>query len=217
MNNFFEFTLTFKIPEELTIPPITAQIESIEIATTGAIANLPSGMAYSCNPPTCIFTPMDTIACLRIFGTPDDAADLGSNPLTITTMIKNNILDQSIDFPNDDFEGADGVYDLFVFDENSAECLGVSATDILRSNVSLKNNPNPFSYRTTIEIESRVNEAYQFEVFDLLGQRVHAEMVQVVEGTNQFEFDGSHLANGMYLYTVGNQDAKISSKMLVNR
>ena len=220
LNTFYEFTLTFKVPPTLTIPPLTVEIDSIVIATTGALQqsepSVPGGISYVCNPPTCVFTPEDTIACAKIFGTP---TEINEFLLKIQTNIYHNFspFPVPITFPSNDIEGADGEYRLVVLAEGSPECSSTSATEILRSKVSLKNVPNPFSYYTNIEIESRVNEDFMFEVHDLLGQKVHAVKVQLIEGTNQFEFDGSNLSNGMYIFSIGNEEAKISSKMFINR
>ena len=56
-----------------------------------------------------------------------------------------------------------------------------------------------------------------FRVFDLVGNEVHREVISINEGLNNHEFDGSRLANGIYMYTLEKDGALVSDKMIINR
>ena len=43
-------------------------IDSVAVALTGAISNLPTGVTYVCDPPSCRFRPQ-TLGCIRLTGT----------------------------------------------------------------------------------------------------------------------------------------------------
>jgi hypothetical protein len=81
----------------------------------------------------------------------------------------------------------------------------------------VKNAPNPFTNETTITVESLMPGDFQFEVFDILGQRVHARVVSLDAGINEFTFDGGQLPNGSYFYNIGNRDGKVSRRLVIGR
>ena len=216
INEPFEFVITVKVPPDVFFAGFLINIDSITIETTGAVANLPDGMSYACNPPTCVLVPEDTLSCIVIFGTPNNPADIGTSDILINatgftdfpTPLPITLPDNTGQFP-----GAAGNYFLEVREEG--ECTTTNTRDYLNEQISLGNNPNPFSYETMIEVTSLSREALNFEVFDLLGKRVYLEKVTILPGTNQIPFDGSQLQNGIYNYSFSNGESRVSSKMIV--
>jgi len=71
----FDFTLTFAVPSDTTIPgfPLTLNIDSVRLDD---LLDLPPGLTYSCNPTTCAI-PGGTAGCVRITGTPTTAGTFG--------------------------------------------------------------------------------------------------------------------------------------------
>lgn len=216
INTPFDFVLTFKIPNSFVYNGATVDLYYIEIAPTGAVGGLPIGLKYGCNPDTCVFTPADTIACLNIYGTATSANSVGVYPLTIQTMIATNFGILPITFPTPFIPGADGEYNLILGEEGGATCL-VGTDDYITKNIRVTNYPNPFSTSTTIEINSKVNERLDFRVFDLLGNVVHQRTVEIFEGQNNLEFDGTYLANGIYTFNLSNKLGTITRKIVVSR
>jgi hypothetical protein len=216
INAPYEFVLTFVIPETVTISTLELFLDSIVIAEEGAVGGLPVGFNYSCNPGNCVFTPGDTIACLVIYGTATDANTPGVYPLTITTNIYTNLIDQEVTFPSPLIPGADGEYNLTLEEEGASTCF-VGTNDYLTKNIRISNNPNPFGSSTNFELNSKVDETLQFRVFDMLGNLVHFREVEIFQGFNNFEFDGTALSNGIYTYTLSNKTAVISKKMVISR
>lgn len=215
INEPYEFIITVKVPASVTIGGFQLAIDSVSVATTGAVQDLPEGMSYACNPPTCVLLPEDTLSCIVLFGTPTNTADIGIKDITLNATVHTNFISQPIILPDNtgQFPGADGNYFLEVLEEGA--CTVTSTRDYLNQQISLVNTPNPFGYETMIEVTSLSREELTFEVFDLVGKRIHTEQVTILAGTNRIPFDGSQLQNGIYTYSFSNGDARVSSKMVV--
>lgn len=187
-------------------------IDSVGIAASGAIGNLPAGLQYSCEPPNCVFYP-GTLGCILMYGTPSAAnAAPDTLDLTITATVFTPLIDIPIGFPG---QAAPGNHYYLILNE-AGNC-ATNASDLNSPVSSLKSVPNPFSTQTYIEVESRNGGMFQFEVFDLLGQRVYREDIRLVEGSNRFTFEAGDLANGTYFYTVGNREGKTTKMFVVSK
>ena len=221
INTDYEFIFTFKVPPTFEFAGAMLGLDSISVDTTAvanAVSGLPAGLSWGCNPPNCVFDPIvDSLGCLVIFGMPTDANMPGDFPLEIATTIHTSFTDLNLSFPNSTIPNADGDYTISVFAEGSAECMPTSTQDLFESQFSLKTNPNPFSDYTTIEIMAGTDGNLRFSVADLLGKQLHTESIRVFNGQNNFEFDGSSLAGGIYIYTIENEFGKVSQKMLIQR
>ena len=188
------------------------QLLNVTVATTGAISNLPVGLTYSCDPPNCVFNAA-TLGCIRIFGTPTaanmapDTFDLG-----ISTTVNTLIGGIPLIFPGQ----LPGNNHYYLILRTAADCM--SGTYDQNSNLgTIKNVPNPFDSETTIAVESLVSGDFQFEVFNLVGQRVHSRTIRLDAGVNEFIFDGSELPNGSYFYSIGNRDGKVARRLVIAR
>lgn len=208
--------LTLEVPATLTVSGITAGLNSASIATTGAITNLPAGITYACDPPNCVFN-TGTLGCLVLYGTPNMAKP--TLPDTVELKIKASVsttlfpVPIAIDIPG---PVVPGNYYLIV-KPAGAVCATTPVFDPVTRIESMKNTPNPFTGQTMISVESLESGEFLLEVFDLLGQRIHAQKVRLTEGSNQFTFDASHLANGTYVYSLSNGgNARASKRMVVN-
>jgi len=219
VNTPYYFTWTIKIPESVTIACFTATIDSIIVEETGAIVDLPAGMEYSFNPAQGVFVPADSLACITIFGSPE-VANTYDLKIAMTIYSQDLILignPQVVTLPDPLFPQADGNYYLEVIDEGSPDCFVDSADDLLAESFSIRNLPNPFSNHTYVEIVAEYSDDLIFRVFDLVGNEVHREVISINEGLNNHEFDGSRLANGIYMYTLEKDGALVSDKMIINR
>lgn len=83
-----------------------------------------------------------------------------------------------------------------------------------------QNYPNPFNPTTNIEFQIADAGFVTLKVYDVLGRRV-ATLVDEVEqpGSHEVQFDGSHLASGVYFYRIEeigiNGDRLISVRKMV--
>lgn len=187
---------------------------NVSVATTGAVTNLPDGLTYACDPPNCVF-PAGSLACIVLYGTPTtanmapDTFDLG-----ISANVKTVLFDLPLNFPN---TGLPNVPEQHYYLILKGEQGQVGTHDFGSQFTALKNAPNPFSGQTLITAESLVAGEFQFEVFDLLGLRVHTQTVRLETGQNQFNFEAGNLANGTYFYTLGNREGRATRRFVVAR
>jgi len=93
----------------------------------------------------------------------------------------------------------------------------IGTYDVGSQFTALKNAPNPFSGQTLITAESLVAGEFQFEVFDLLGLRVHTQTLRLEVGLNEFTFEANNLPNGTYFYTLGNREGRAARRMVIAR
>ncbi len=201
-------SITVNVPTSFSGFPI----DSVGIATTGAIGNFPAGMTYSCTPPSCTFYP-GSLGCILLYGTPNASNTAPDTlDLTITATVYTSLIDIPVSFPG---QAAPGSHYYLILGPNGS--CNSAASDLNSPVAGLKNAPNPFSAQTFIEVESRTEGMFQFEVFDVLGQRLYAEDVRLFEGPNRFTFDAGDLASGSYFYSIGNREGKTTKMFVVAR
>lgn len=157
----FETTFNFRVPSQLQLPFGTLPVNSINMATTGAIANLPASMTYVCNPPNCIFQ-KETIGCVLVYGTAN-APDVGMHNLIITVLLK-TIADIPFSLPDQSL--VKGVYALEVRSAGEAFCKSTSLLGLEKTELQVFPNPA----QNTIFIGSTT--ADYAEILDLNGRLV---------------------------------------------
>ena len=217
INMPWDFAITVKIPEEVVLQGTPVTLFSVEVALEGAVSGLPDGLTYSCNPPDCIFEPTDTLGCINVYGTTTGPA--GQYDVTIATNIKSSFLPTGfpVVLPSNIIAGAEGNYFINVVDETDPDCFVSNVDELLGEKFQVRNLPNPFGAFTNVEIRAEQNDELEFRVYDVFGKLLHSRDVEVFTGKNTFQFDGSNLENGVYIYTIGKDGALISDKMIVNR
>lgn len=218
VNSDFFFVWTVRIPEMIETTVLNINVDSIIVESQGAILNLPTGMTYATNPTAGVFIPEDSLACITLFGTPTVA---GTYDLKIVMTVYSQDLaifggSQTFELPSNLIPGAEGNYFLEVLPNGDPSCF-VDTDDLLAESFSIRNLPNPFSDFTNIEITAEYSDDLIFRVFDLVGNEIHREVISVTQGINNHEFDGSRLANGIYMYTVEKDGALVSEKMIINK
>lgn len=204
----FNQSVTFNVPTTFQDIPLT----NVTVATTGAVTGQPIGLTYACDPPNCIFTG-GSLGCLVIYGTPTQA---NSAPATFDLGIKvtvNTLFGPfPLTFPNTGLPNVPEQH--YYLKLKTADCL-VGNFDLGTQFTLLENVPNPFSTQTLITAESLVAAEAQFEVFDLLGQRVYTETLRLEIGRNEFTFESGDLANGAYFYALSSRDGKAVRRMVI--
>lgn len=207
INELYNQSVTVHIPMDFSGFPL----DSVNIPVTGGISNLPVGISYVCDPPNCRFLP-NTLGCIQLTGTPTaantapDTVDLG-----ITALVATPLFTLPVTFPG---TVAPGSHYYLILNPNG-QCAS-AATEPGSPFSLVRARPNPFSDRTIIEVQSTETGRFEFEVFDLLGHRLHTEAVQLFEGANQIPFDSATLPTGTYLYTIGNLTGKSVRRMVKN-
>lgn len=215
IGQYFEFTLSIKAPAAIPgLPGVT--VNSIAIPAANGVANMPQGMTYVCNPPNCVF-PRDTVACIKMFGIPNNPADVGQKDLTLSLTINTSFGQLSnIPYPNAQLDPG-GHYYLNVKPAGSSNCFVSSDREADLPVTGLYSRPNPTSGFTQIEANVLLAGQYEFRVTDLAGAVLHRRMLQLYNGENVIDFDGSHLPAGMYLYSLNNGSRAVTEKLIISR
>lgn len=208
----YEFVFTFNIPAVYVVGGFEVPLIDVSIPAEEGINNLPASMDYVCNPPNCVFA-AETKGCILVSGTAT-VDEIGEYDLTIDATI-NAGLELDVVVPGDLEEGSH--YYLTVKEEGSMNCFMTNTSSVLTEVSRLSNRPNPFGSFTQVVVEAAQRGQYQFFVTDLLGRELHQQQVQLAEGENTIDFDGSQLAEGMYLYGITDGRRVATSKMIINR
>jgi hypothetical protein len=114
-------------------------------------------------------------------------------------------------FPGDLFPGS---YVLRLLANNDPGC--VSATNDLTEVSNFTAFPNPTNGKTIITIESSVSDKFEFSLTNIMGQRLETRPLSIPAGTSAFEFNTSHLPNGIYMYALSKGSRVVSNKLIVN-
>ena len=207
IDHAYNQSVTVNVPTTFMNLPIT----KATIATTNAISNLPIGITYACDPPNCEFN-AGSLGCIILYGTPT-SANIAPDTFDLTITANVYVFGAPVEVK---FPGVAAPGSHFYLTLKTAECL-VGTYDLGNQLTVLKSAPNPFSSQTVITAESQVASDFQFEVFDLLGQRVHAQTIHLEFGLNEFTFDASTLANGAYFYALSNRDGKAVRRMVITK
>ncbi|MDX1939339.1 MAG: T9SS type A sorting domain-containing protein [Saprospiraceae bacterium] len=200
IGTLYNQSVTINVPSNITVSGITVPVSNVSIATSGAINNLPVGTTYTCDPPNCVFN-ANTIGCILLRGTPTAANTAPDTlDLRINATVSTPFGPLPIEFPGNQAAPNDHYY-LILKPMGTCNVSSTAEANSLFSQVQMM--PNPFTAQTTLEVEALEAGNYRFEVFDLLGKRMHSQNVQLQEGINQFNYDGSVLPKGIYLYAIG--------------
>lgn len=91
--------------------------------------------------------------------------------------------------------------------------------NMLSNNIAMTSYPNPSSGMITFKLEVERPVTLSLEVSDLLGKRVATvfEEQSVGFGTHEFQYDGSALAPGIYLYELHSASSRMVSKLVIAR
>ncbi|MEM1120175.1 MAG: T9SS type A sorting domain-containing protein [Bacteroidota bacterium] len=208
----YELVFSFKLGDSIGLNGLNLDAIRAEIATTGAVAGMPEGVNYFCNPPDCIF--QDTaLGCIVLRGTVTENNTPGVSSLVITA----NLTLDGLGTFEETIPGRaiTGEYNLVV--SEAGNCSTTSTNDLLANNLTLVNTPNPVIDHTLIELSSDISGDFQFQVFDLAGKLMHRRTVNLTNGYNAFDYDASDLGEGMYIYSISNELGAVSKKMIIGK
>lgn len=205
LNTFYSDTLNMIIPsnaQDISMDYPDIQIDSVQLVN---ITGLPPGLSVVCNSQTvasCSYLP-ETLGCGLIEGIPTVA---GTYPLTINVNVWFLFL-----FPQSlpqDFTG----YQIVINEDN----VGVpfnSATAL----ANVRNVPNPFNARTTIEFSVAHTGDAKVRVYNMVGEEIWNQKVVAKAGQNKVLFEGSDLPAGVYLYKVDCGNETYTGRMALQR
>ena len=128
----YQFVFTVKVPETFLYSGFNIPLDSITIAKTGAVENLPVGITYACNPPNCVFK-KNSLGCAVLTGTADASNLVRNYELFITGRVFSFLLASAgleyyeVKFPGPLFIGK---YTLPLLAANNAKCTSAAANDL---------------------------------------------------------------------------------------
>ncbi len=213
----YEFVFQAIVPEEVTLPQGTFELNSVKLTETGAVLNLPAGVEYACNPPDCFFA-QGTQGCVVLYGTPDASNTPGTFDLKILAEVA--LLGNQLVL-NDTFPGVltnGGNYFLEVLEEPADPTLcpvGTADENITPFNFTLA--PNPTYGSTTLTIDADKRNELIFQIVNLTGQVIQSQVLQVEQGPNTFEMVVKDISEGMYLYSLGNEEGVLTERIMVTK
>jgi hypothetical protein len=87
------------------------------------------------------------------------------------------------------------------------------------SNYSLlQNYPNPFNPSTTIEFEIPKEDNVTIKLYDILGNEIRTLLSEIKKaGHYTLLLDASHLASGMYIYTMHSGNYVSAMKLMLTK
>lgn len=141
--------------------------------------------------------------------------DFGENWINVNSGLMNlRIRSLAINANSYIFSGTDGG-GLFRSVQSITGVYG-SDEDFLPSHVLFQNYPNPFNPSTIISFDISIQTNVQLKIYDLLGNEV-ATLVNEVKpvGSYNVEFNASHLASGIYYYTLNAGDFHQTKKLIL--
>lgn len=215
LNTYFDFVFTLSVPKSFNAGLFgTIPVNSIQLSTTNAVENMPTGLTYTCNPPNCVF-PSGSKGCIIVSGTPTNANNVGRTDLKIKGQV-NSVLPIDITFPNAQLFD-EGNYYLYVRPQGSTACRTSSTRELAATKLRMGNVPNPFTGSTQIEVEAEIRGQFDFRVFDLMGRSLYRRPVQISQGINRIPFEANNLAPGLYVFTLTDGFNTVSRKMVIGR
>lgn len=168
--------------------------------TLVAVDNLPDGVDWESNAPNNEFLAGNDY-CILIEGTPTVA----------DTFFLKIVLDIYVSFLGQP------IYVMTIIDSTSLFMLVVDNTGMEDGMAALQvqgNFPNPFSEWTTIRFDAKQPAEVTFEVYSLVGQKLHEQKIPARFGENAFLFNGADLSPGTYMYVI-RSGKSATSKMMV--
>ena len=207
LDQFYSDTLNLIVPNNASAIPADPPypnfpLDSIQLLS---VNGLPPGLAINCNSQTaaaCTYLP-EQLGCGLIEGIPTVA---GTYPIELTVRAYGFffiVISQEITF---------GGYEIVVNEINT----GMVAT-IQPGLANVRNVPNPFASRTSIEFQvGRTGDAH-VQVFNMVGEEVWSQHVQAKAGANKVTFEGGDLPAGVYLYKVGSGSDTFTGRMALQR
>ncbi len=194
----YSTTVFVNVPSQIESPFGTLSVNSIEVATDGALQGIPASLDYVCNPPNCIF-PANSDGCINLYGTPQPGEE-GTYDAKISVVVKTTLFDLPFTLPDGTL--VQGNY--FVTVKPAADCMPASTTTFSKSTPSVITRPNPFRGQTEFVITTAYGGNYRMTITDLTGRPVDTENISVSAGENVIPFDAGDLTPGYYEVTFNN-------------
>ncbi|MEJ2054263.1 MAG: T9SS type A sorting domain-containing protein, partial [Calditrichaceae bacterium] len=134
----------------------------------------------------------------------------------VTSATKDCHLEDDIMVSGTSFTASLDVSSITTFVSGSEASAVKNDFGTVRSFKLAQNYPNPFNPSTRIDFEIPEKSFVSLKIYNVLGQEI-AELAgkEITSGTHSVTFDGSLLANGVYVYTLQAGKYRDSRKMVI--
>ncbi|MBL7940547.1 MAG: T9SS type A sorting domain-containing protein [Flavobacteriales bacterium] len=206
VGQFYSDTLNLMVPALASSIPSTPPyppfpIDSIQLVS---VEGLPPGLSVDCNSQTagpCTYLPT-ILGCGLIEGTP---TTVGTYPVVLNVLAWFTLIG-----PTSEAASFDG-YEIVITSNTGIASIAPMGLG------SVRNVPNPFASRTTIEFQvGRTGDA-TVRVFNMVGEELWTQRVQAKAGANKVVFEGGELPAGVYLYKVESGSETYTGRMALQR
>ena len=205
--NLPDGTLGVSYDESITVlapPTFEYQGNLIDVAyiIVDSVLNLPPGIEYWASAEQ--FYP-DSAYCIQVFGTPEQEGEF-QLAIYVTPFIT---------YLGTIIQGEQVVNDTsVVMTVNGPSSIDPSGADEFEV---LPVFPNPFSEVAKLGFYTPSGDEVNLKVFNILGEMMHEETVEVSPGEHYFRFDGNKLQAGTYFYRVTNSAQYYTGKFIKSR
>jgi hypothetical protein len=195
----YNTTMTVLVPTDTTISGFSIHVDSLNYTS---ITGLPTGFTITPNNSGWLG---GTAGCVLISGTPADSMQGKRYNLVITTTAHGTYMST---IPVSGPLVLNG-YRIIVDSSN-----GIGNFDMNKFSLE-QNSPNPFSRSTTIFFTSKVNQTFNFSVYNVIGEIVYTKEINAVAGENRIDFLSGKLPSGIYMYKLSNKEQALTRRMIV--
>lgn len=208
IGQFYSDTLNMIVPSSASaIDPTYPSFVVVDSIQLAGVLGLPPGINIQCNSQTsapCTYL-ANVLGCGLLEGIPTQT---GTFPLTLDVRAYVSVPLLGTQEVPVSFGG----YEIVITDNNTA-VVNLSAAGLS----SVRNVPNPFASRTTIEFNASKAGSARIRVFNLVGEEMWGEVIQTKMGVNRVPFDGAQLPAGVYLYKIESGASAYTGRMALQR
>ncbi|MDH3650371.1 MAG: T9SS type A sorting domain-containing protein [Saprospiraceae bacterium] len=204
----YDLTFFLNSPSNVTIAGTAVEVNWIRV---DSVANLPKGITFDCSVSDCMVFP-DSIACIRLSGTPEVINEPGDYELVIFMTASTNIIPMlPIMFPSEAL-GAPGSYTLTLDAEGA--CDSITAAKDFTEPEALSIFPNPVDHSLNVHWNSKENGEGSIQLLSLTGQVLREEKFQTQPGRVEHKLNVGGMADGLYLLQFTSKQTNFRRKIL---
>lgn len=189
-------------PPEYVVDSNAGIVVQLHHITLKNVSNLPPGLSWVSNSEDSVFM-VGTYYCVLLEGTPTEKGlfplhiqvdvyvpgILGSPPIFVGTVTDSTTLALNVADPSSVGEPGSGISGITI-------------------------GPNPFRDQLTVNFTHTGSSSIHFEIYDLLGTRIHGQEVRSYAGINQIQYTGAALKPGMYLILLRDEEKTYTARII---
>ena len=203
-NEAVGLTLTVIAPDTASVG--TMGHINLHHITVKSLNNAPSWLAYTCTPSNCEFVGTES-RCVWVSGSSVTSAP-GFYPVDVIVDVYATILGSAVLVQSNYNSGTP----LIIW----VHPAGWGVTERAFNGFGIREaKPNPFNNTVKIGCYTEGAQNVTLKVMDMVGNEVYNEVLNAGAGESYFAFDGSGLSNGLYFYSLIDEQNRVITKKFV--